>query len=121
FISFQRFHGRCEVATWICKIAKNVCFKYFRKNPINISLHSENFNEKYILNIKKPFEENIEDKEISILILNEINKLKPKYKNILIYRLYFNQISLLMGIRENSAKVLYFRGKKMVKKRVHQN
>ena len=33
FLSLHRYRGECQIKTWMCKIALNVMYKYFKKNP----------------------------------------------------------------------------------------
>jgi RNA polymerase sigma-70 factor (ECF subfamily) len=72
------------------------------------------------MNNLKSFEECTEDKEISLLLFQSIYKLKKKYKDVLTYRIYFelsfSQIGSILEISENTAKVIYFRGKEILKK-----
>lgn len=122
FISLHRFRGDCEVKTWICQIAKNACLKYFKKNPIHISLDKENFAEDEILEISKLPEDYSVSKDVSNYIIKSMQGLKSKYREVLIYRLYFEmsfvQIGLALNISKNSAKVIYYRGKELIKKEI---
>lgn len=122
FLSLHRYRGDCEIKTWLCQIAKNTCFKYYKKNPVIISLDGTNFTdyqEADLLQLTESMECRLERKELSACILQCIQKLKPKYKDVLIYRLYFElpfeKIGILLHIKENSAKVIYFRGKELLK------
>lgn len=123
FISFYKFRGECNIKTWICQIAKNTCFKYYLKNKLHKSINLPEFNNMQLLRYDKPIEKYIEDKELSMLIISKIKELKKKYRDILIYRLYFelpySQICKIMHIRESSAKVIYFRGKEMLKDKLN--
>jgi RNA polymerase sigma-70 factor (ECF subfamily) len=120
FLSLHKYRGECGIKTWIFQIAKNTCFKYYRKNPIHISMDEEEFQEVQIPESCKSVEEYLVDKEFSRLLLQCIRKLKPKYQDVLIYRLYlelhFAQIGKMLKISENSAKVIYHRGREMLKK-----
>ena len=50
-ISLHRFKGECEIKTWICQIAKNTCYKYYKKNPIHISMDTSAFHTDYVLSL----------------------------------------------------------------------
>lgn len=119
FLSLHRYRGECEVKSWICQIAKNTCFKYFKKNPIHISIDSEEYKEVQILDVEKDIEELFLNNEMKDYIYKSVQKLKPKYRDVMIYRLFlemhFNTIGQIMHISENSAKVIYFRGKNLLK------
>lgn len=120
FISLHRYRGECDIKTWICQIAKNSCFKYYKKNPIQISLQSDDFNESDLKEIVVDPEEYLERMELAELLRAYIIKLKPKYRDVLTFRLYFGtpfkQIGSLLHINENSAKVIYYRGREMIKR-----
>ncbi|MDC7291790.1 sigma-70 family RNA polymerase sigma factor [Blautia schinkii] len=121
FLSLHKYRGEAGILTWICAIGKNVCCKYYRKNPSMLELNTldrENQHHSYF----RSMEEVAEQKELSAGIIAEIMKLDEKYRDVLIYRLYFEltfrEISELMNIKENSAKVLYHRGKNMVREKM---
>lgn len=120
FLSLHKYRGECGIKTWIFQIAKNTCFKYYKKNPIHVSMDTEEFQKVQIPDLRKAPEENLMDREFARLLLRCIHKLKPKYQDVLIYRLYlelqFSQIGKLLKISENSAKVIYHRGREMLKK-----
>jgi len=122
YISLYRYKGGCDIKTWICQIAKNVCYKYFRKNPFYININDASLYENVIADGSKSAQELIEMQETSEIIYNAIRKLKTKYKDVLIYRLYFEfsfkQIGNVMHISENSTKVIYHRGKEMLKQKL---
>lgn len=118
YISLSRFKGKCDIKTWICTIAKNVCFKYYRKNPLVVSMDQVHYNN----NVQMDFEKMIDNKEVASQIIAEILKLRKKYREVLIYRLCFDlsfeSIGEILDINQNSAKVIYFRGKEMIKNRL---
>jgi RNA polymerase sigma-70 factor (ECF subfamily) len=118
YISLARFKGKCDIKTWICTIAKNVCFKYYRKNPVVVSMDQVYYHN----SIEMDFEKMIDNKEAATQIIAEILKLREKYREVLIYRLYFElsfkSIGEILKINQNSAKVIYYRGKEMVKSRL---
>ncbi len=120
FLSLHKYRGECGIKTWIYQIAKNTCFKYFKKNPILVSMDTEEFMEIQLPDKGKAPEEYLLDREFTDILMQSIHQLKSKYQDVLIYRLYlemhFAQIGKLMKISENSAKVIYHRGKEMLKK-----
>lgn len=120
FISLYRFKGKSDIKTWMCQIAKNVCFKYFSKNPISVSLNSEDMNNIVINMLEKSPEESLICKERNEIILQVIINMNDKYRDVLVYRMYenmpFKKIAAIMNISESSAKVIFYRGKEMLKK-----
>lgn len=121
FISLHRYRGDSGILTWICAIGKNVCCKYFRKNPAMLELNALD-RERCRHFCFTAMEEMIEQKEFSSKVLAEIMTLNERYRDVLIYRLFFQltfrEISEIMGIKENSAKVLYHRGKTLIRKKM---
>lgn len=113
YISLHKYKGNSSIVTWMCSIAKNVCYKYYKKHPIMLDITEA----KEVKSIS--LEEAIERKELFNKIIKEIVELKKKYKDVLTYRLFFDmpfsEIALLIGISESSAKVIFHRGKNMVK------
>ncbi|SFR65444.1 RNA polymerase sigma factor [Anaeromicropila populeti] len=119
FISLSRYRGECEIKTWLCQIAKNTCFKYFKKNPIQVSTDTEEFQNSNLGKGGNMPEEYFMKQELIEIVNKSILQLKKKYRDVLVYRLHFdmhfNEIGRIMNISENSAKVIYYRGKEMLK------
>ena len=69
-------------------------------------------------------EEKAEQRELYTRVVQEIMEMKGKYREVLIYRLFFDmsfhEIAEIMGIKENSAKVIYHRGKNMIRGRMEE-
>lgn len=122
YLSLPKYKGISSIQTWICSIAKNVCFKYFKKNPIMTNLdelENQSWNMKSVT-----MEEMIEQKELLQYTIQEIMSLKQKFSDVLVYRLFFElsfkEISHLLEITESSAKVIYYRGKSKVRERMEE-
>lgn len=119
FTSFHRFKGQSEIFTWLASIAKHTYFKYLRKNKkryedISIDLILDVYCEN---NHENP-ETALQKKVIEEGVRKVINKIPDKYKDVVLLRIYadlpFAQVGAALGISENSAKVIYFRAKKML-------
>ncbi len=119
FSSFHRFQGQSELFTWLAAIAKHTYYKHLRKNKqgldaINLDLVTDAF--------CRTSHCNPEDAIIKRVIVDSvkrvIRKLPEKYRDVVILRIYaempFAQIGKALEISENSAKVIYFRAKKML-------
>ncbi len=122
YLSLSRFKGNCDIKTWICSIAKNVCLKYYRKNANAMNLeHIDKVRCEQIDFSKTPLEL-FELQESAENIKSEILRMKKKYRDVLCYRLYFDmsfrEIGQIMNISEGSAKVLYHRGRNIIKTRL---
>lgn len=122
FLSLSKYKGESSVYTWICSIAKNVCCKYYRKNPVCVALSTLESDEREHIHNSVNMYEIIEKKELSSGIIKEIMSLKKKYKDVVVYRLFFefsfHEIAEILGIKENSVKVIYHRGKEQVRKKL---
>ena len=53
-----------------------------------------------------------------------IESMEPKMRDVMIYRIYsdmpYAQIGRLLSIKENSAKVIFFRGKEILRRRLKE-
>lgn len=128
YLSIGSFKGECHIKTWICQIAKNVYYLYIRKNKKsdNLNVSSSVFykectcEKSHILST----EETYENKEMINIIIKIINSFKEINKNIMIYRIFFSmpysEISILLGISETSAKVIYHRGKTVLRDKLRK-
>ena len=125
YLSLSRFKGNCDIKTWICAIAKNTCFKYYRKNAKTISLECIDEVHCGQIDFSKNPHELLELHDSAENIKSEILKLKPKYRDVICYRLYydmsFKEIAQLMNISEGSAKVLYHRARNIIKMRLEES
>lgn len=118
FLSSSRFQGKCALKTWIFQIAKNVTFKYYEKNPIHQPIY-EVINTCLEPSTEQAVEQEFIQKEASNNLQSAILNLPEKYRDVILYRVYgelsYEQIAQVMDININSAKVLFHRGKKMLK------
>ena len=119
FTSFYKFRGECEIFTWLASIAKHTYFKYLRKNKMSIdSISLDSVTDSYQeRNFNSP-EEAVQKECIVSAIRNIVDKIPPKYKDVVILRVYaglpYSQVGRALNISENSAKVIFFRAKKML-------
>ena len=123
FTSFHRYDGSCEMFTWLAAIAKNVFFKYLRKQKLtslNIALLVEPQSSDEI----NP-EEILEQKFVASYVQECVSRLPQKYRDVVFLRIYaelpFSQIADSLGITENSAKVVYYRAKNLLRKDLFEN
>lgn len=118
FVSLHKYRGECDIRTWMCSIALNTMYKYFKKNP-------ETFDLNPILEVLDqesfPSAEEIYLKNEELIKLRKgIKKLSKKQRDVIIYRTYmqmsFKEIGQLMHISETNAKTIYHRAKESLKK-----
>lgn len=123
FVSFSRFRGECDIRTWLCQIMKNIFYRQFRKRIKQICFDDS---ERELLKnyYNQDLQEMVENKSIYKNIIYEINKLKPKQRDVITLRLFselsFSQIANLLKISENSAKVIYHRAKNTLQKKLRE-
>ncbi len=122
FVGFHKYDGSCEMFTWLAAIAKNVFFKYLRKQKLtslNIALLIEPQSEQ-----SSP-EELLEQKFLASYVNECVSRLPQKYRDVVFLRIYaelpFSQIADILGITENSAKVVYYRAKNLLRKDLFEN
>ena len=117
FLSMHRYRGDCNVKTWICKIAMNTACKYHNKHFKYVEM-----TESVSMQAKETPEEIILHNEDLQKLRLLIKQLKKKYREVVIYRVYFEmsfaEISRIMNISENSAKVLFHRAKEIIKNKM---
>lgn len=116
YLSLHRYRGDCSIKTWICQIAKNVSYKYFSKRAKEIPWEQPLLEESG--GVDSP-EVVVLSREERNMLRRAIRQLKKKYRDVMIYRIYFElsfqEIGQILHISENSAKVIYYRGKEKLK------
>ena len=124
FLSLHRFKGKSKIKTWIIEIAKHTCYNYFKKNPIAESANDNDLLMDKACNEGESLEEYLVRTEEQESLRKAILGLDKKYRDVVIYRIYyelsFQKVGQLMKISENSAKVLFFRAKSMIKKNMEE-
>lgn len=108
--SIEKFDGKCKLYVWLCQIAKNTYFTYYKKE--------KRYNYKATINNKllnNDLEEEIFSKEKAFEIHKILHTLKEPYKEVFSLRLFgelpFSQIAQLFGKTESWARVTYYRAK----------
>ncbi|MBP3254951.1 MAG: sigma-70 family RNA polymerase sigma factor [Clostridia bacterium] len=116
----NRFREDCSVNVWLCKIAKNLWYKYLRDKYKNKVVNIEDRD--------LPYEKNIEDdiieKESKEYLYRYIHKLDDYEQNLIYYRisgeLSFKQIGELMDKNETWARVTFYRTKEKLKRLIRE-
>ena len=119
FISLHRFKGTSSMTTWLDAIAKHTYFKYLKKKKLGLeAINIESIVDTYCEN-EADVEDSIYRSHVRDAVRAIINKVPPKYRDVVILRIYaelpFAQVGKAMNISENSAKVIYHRAKKMLR------
>lgn len=82
--SIKKFRGNCDINVWLCQIAKNTCYTYFKKTKKTISTETRTVKSDYI------FEEVIEDKFQAKDLHAILHNLGEPYKEVFSLRVLPN-------------------------------
>lgn len=115
--SIQKFRGDCDIRVWLCQIAKNTYYSYYKKQ--RRELPSEAPLEEAP---PTPSKENIEnillDKELAFVLHEILHDLKEPYKEVFTLRVFgelpFGKIGMLFGKSEHWACVTFHRAKEKI-------
>jgi RNA polymerase sigma-70 factor (ECF subfamily) len=123
-LSADSFKGNCEIKTWLCRIARNDYLNYLRKEK---HLSKTQVAEELLEGIpdnQPTILKQIEDKESTREILQELNALEPPYGEVfrlkVIHDMEYKEIAGLYGKTENWARVTYYRAKQKLIDALHQ-
>lgn len=122
-LSFHRYRGECQIKTWLCQIAKNVYFNALRKDKKVRQIALEDNANNTTLAINSVISD-YETKELIDHAMHVIMQFDDVARDVLIYRIFseltYAQISTLLKINENSAKVIFMRGKCKLQNRLKE-
>ena len=119
FVAFYRFRGDSDVFTWLASIAKHTYYRWLRKNKRQIdAADPEVLLEACSEAVSEHPADTVERHMLAERVRQALTTLPKKYKDVTILRAYadmsYAQIGDALGISENSARVIYFRAKKML-------
>lgn len=117
FINLNKYDGQAKISTWLCTIARNELYNYYKKNKvINCELLED------VKDDDKGILERIIDKEKVNFILEIINDLEEIHQRIFILRHYYNLsykvIAKLCNKSESFVRVAFYRTKLKVRERM---
>ena len=127
FRSFYKFRGDSELFTWLASIAKFTFFSYVRKNRRETDfINTDPWNSLIIGDDETDPEKIVQKEEMSAAVRKVLDKIPAKYRDVVVLRIYaelpFSEIAESLKISESSAKVLFFRAKKMLMEELkHEN
>jgi RNA polymerase sigma factor (sigma-70 family) len=117
--SMPKFKGECSVKTWLCQIAKNTFFTYLRKNK-----KANSFNYELISDGSPDPNELLSQRELINDAMIVISSFSNKMADVMLFRIIedipYSQISQILKISESSAKVLFYRGKALLKNKLKE-
>ncbi len=106
------YDGTCKIRTWLCQIAKNTYFSYYRKHKRLVEYKESNILEQ---TEHSSIEELYIKKENIVRIHCLLHQLEEPYKEVFLLRIFaelsFAEIGQVFGKSENWARVTYHRGK----------
>jgi RNA polymerase sigma-70 factor (ECF subfamily) len=114
FKCIDSFKGNCKLQVWLCQIAKNTYYSYYKKEKI----YDYSFDDE-----KKESSDNLENRlmsnEEAFEIYRAIHNLEEPYKEVFTLRVFgevsFAQIAKLFEKTESWARVTYYRAKIKIK------
>ena len=119
FRSMGSFRGECELFTWLAGIGRHVFYRWLRRKKLQPDIISpQAAADAWLENLPDNGDgpaEHAEREEICRAVSTLVRTLPPNYRDVVMLRIYaglpFAQVAAALGIREGSAKVLYFRAK----------
>ena len=121
--SILRYNGKSTLFTWLCAIAKNSYFKYLRKGKDKL-MNVELLEQELLSDESSDPEQVLEKEETISEVINALMSMKKIYRDVIVMRVYFEcsykELSQVLGISENTAKVRYHRGIEILKS-IHAN
>ena len=113
----NKFRGECKISTWICQISKYIWYKRLKKEkskkevPLDVLQNT--------LFIQESIEDNFCNKESKIKLFKKLQSFDETTRNVMYLRIFGNfeytEIAEIMGKTSNWARVVFFRGKQILK------
>ena len=114
------FKGECKISTWLCQIAKYKWYQKSKKRKKNKEISLENMEDSLILD--NCIEDDLCKKEDKLELFKRIQTLDEITRDVMYLRILGNldyqEIAEIMGKTANWARVIFFRGKQMRKRRI---
>lgn len=116
--SADKFDFSSKVSTWLCGIAKNKLYEYWRKHP---KMQELDENAEALTGL----EEQYISSETRLEIVKAIHGISEPTREILYLRLFselsFKEIGEILGKTEQWARVTYYRGKLALRKELTED
>ena len=110
------YKGNSKMSVWLCQIAKNLWFDYYRKNK---RFSKENEQELINEQLIDTTEEQVISKDEKISLYRKMQKLDEITREVIYLRitgeLSFKEIGMILNKTENWARVTFYRGKQKLK------
>lgn len=122
--SKNNYKGDAKEFTWLCAIAKNLCYDYFRSESKKAELNEADESVENTAG-SGSCEDDIILSETSFNIHRILHELDEPYKEVFQMRVFgelsFAEISKIFGKTESWARVTYHRARLKIKERVEMN
>ena len=106
------YKGDCKMSVWLCQIAKNLLFDYYRKNKRILDIEEK---ELFDIQALENVEEQLILKDEKLSLYRKMQKLDEKTREVMYLRitgeLSFKEIGTILNKTENWARVTFYRGK----------
>lgn len=123
YLALPEFAGRCQVKSWLIQIAKNRFYLLLRRKKYQERVASAGW-EGTLPDGMAP-EEAMLRRELLEAARRVIDSMQPGMRDVMLYRicseLPYAEIAALLGISESSAKVLFHRGKLLLRARLKED
>ena len=120
YLAIHRFRGECHIRTWLFGIAKNVYFTYLRKKKNAFLIEHTDIREGSLGAI----DELAAQRELIRSAVSIIGGFRKNMAEVMLLRLIgeipYAQIGAKLKISEGSAKVIFCRGKALLKERLKE-
>lgn len=114
----EGYHASSSEFTWLCAIAKNLCYDYLRTAGRTTDLSEA----EELTSSEKNTEEDFIRKETSYTIHKILHELEEPYKEVFELRIFgeltFAEIANIFGKTESWARVTYHRARLKMKERM---
>ena len=104
------------MSVWLCQIAKNLLFDYYRKNKRILDIEEK---ELFDIQALENVEEQLILKDEKLSLYRKMQKLDEKTREVMYLRitgeLSFKEIGTILNKTENWARVTFYRGKQKLK------
>lgn len=115
------FHGDCKLYTWLCQIAKNTFYDFYKKEGKKVSIHEYEDS----LTDGMDFAIALEEKERVVEIHSLLHRLGEPYKEVFTLRVFaelsFEQIGDLFEKSAGWARVVFYRAKNKLMEAYDEN
>lgn len=109
----DKFNGSCKLYVWLCQIAKNTYFTFYKKKKRIVSDLDTG-----IPDISFNLETDYLDKDTAKRLHIELHNLNEPYKEVFTLRVFgelpFSQIGELFGKTDSWARLIFYRAKKQL-------